>query len=201
MRSDGRFLLLASYTLAVSLPQFGLNRFDARSVSAFADDVKRAELLGWDAAFQPDSQLRRRDTYVLLAAAANATQRISLAPFIANPVTRHPSVTASSIATVDELAPGRVLLALGIGDTAVRLSGLRPARVAELEAATLTIKALLAGESLDVGAAQLAYLPHHRRGPRLDRCRRPEDASDGGCGRRRGVHPYGNCIGKYRCGG
>ena len=129
MRSDGRFLFpVASYTLAVSLPQFGLNRFDARSVSAFAGDVKRAELLGWDAAFQPDSQLRRRDTYVLLAAAANATQRISLAPFIANPVTRHPSVTASSIATVDELAPGRVLLALGIGDTAVRLSGLaRPA--------------------------------------------------------------------------
>jgi 5,10-methylenetetrahydromethanopterin reductase len=126
----------------VPLPKFGLNRFDARSVHAFAEDVKRAELLGWDAAFQPDSQLRRRDTYVLLAAAAQATERIALAPFIANPVTRQPSVTASSIATVDELAPGRVILALGIGDTAVRLSGLRPARVAELESATLTIKAL-----------------------------------------------------------
>jgi 5,10-methylenetetrahydromethanopterin reductase len=159
------FGALASYTLAVSVPQFALNRFDARSVPAFAEDVRRAELLGWDAAFQPDSQLRRRDTYVLLAAAANATSRIWLAPFIANPVTRHPSVTASSIATIDELAPGRVLLALGIGDTAVRLSGLRPARVAELEAAALTIKGLLAGKALDVGAAQLAYLPHHRPVP------------------------------------
>ena len=49
----------------MALPRFGLNRFDARSVDAFAADVRRAETLGWDAAFQPDSQLRRRDTYVL----------------------------------------------------------------------------------------------------------------------------------------
>ena len=31
-------------------PRFGLNRFDARSVDAFAADVRRAEELGWDAA-------------------------------------------------------------------------------------------------------------------------------------------------------
>jgi 5,10-methylenetetrahydromethanopterin reductase len=149
----------------MDLPRFGVNRFDARSVADFAADVARAEALGWDAAFQPDSQLRRRDTYVLLAAAAAATARIVLSPFIANPVTRHPSVTASSIATIDELAPGRVLLALGIGDTAVRLAGLRPAKVAELEAATRTMKALLAGESLEVGALQPMRLPHHRPVP------------------------------------
>ncbi len=40
----------------MTLPRFGLNRFDARSVDAFAADVRRAEALGWDAAFQPDSQ-------------------------------------------------------------------------------------------------------------------------------------------------
>ena len=49
----------------MKIPRFGLNRFDARSVDAFAADVQRAEALGWDAALQPDSQLRRRDTYVL----------------------------------------------------------------------------------------------------------------------------------------
>ena len=49
-------------------PRFGLNRFDGRSVAAFAADVARAETLGWDAALIPDSQLRRRDTYVMLAA-------------------------------------------------------------------------------------------------------------------------------------
>jgi 5,10-methylenetetrahydromethanopterin reductase len=148
-----------------SLPRFGLNRFDSRSVDAFAADVARAEALGWDTALQPDSQLRRRDTYVLLAAAACATQRITLGPLLANPVNRHPSVTASSIATVDELAPGRVLLGWGVGDTAVRLAGLKPAKVAELEASTRLMRALLDGREVEVGAARPARLPHHRPVP------------------------------------
>jgi len=149
----------------VKSPRFGLNRFDSRSVDAFAADVRRAEQLGWDAALQPDSQLRRRDTYVLLAAAARATERITLGPLLANPVNRHPTVTASSIATIDELAPGRVLLGWGVGDTAVRLAGLKPARVGELEAGTRLMRALLAGESVEVGAARPARLPHHRPVP------------------------------------
>src|SRR5262245_63453443 len=147
------------------IPRFGLNRFDVRSVDAFAADVARAEELGWDVAFLPDSQLRRRDTYVLLAAAARATTRIVMGPLLANPVTRHPTVTASSIATVDELAPGRTLLGMGIADTAVRMAGLRPVRMAELEASTRLMRALLQGESVDVGAARPAYLPHHRPVP------------------------------------
>jgi 5,10-methylenetetrahydromethanopterin reductase len=149
----------------VAVPRFGLNRFDSRSVDAFAADVRRAEQLGWDAALQPDSQLRRRDTYVLLAAAARVTTHITLGPLLANPINRHPTVTASSIATIDELAPGRVLLGWGVGDTAVRLAGLRPARVAELEAGTRLMRALLDGESVEVGAARPARLPHHRPVP------------------------------------
>jgi len=149
----------------MTIPRFGLNRFDSRSVDAFAADVRRAERLGWDAALQPDSQLRRRDTYVLLAAAARVTERITLGPLLANPVNRHPTVTASSIATIDELAPGRVLLGWGVGDTAVRLAGLRPARVKELEASTRLMRALLDGEGVEVGAARPARLPHHRPVP------------------------------------
>jgi 5,10-methylenetetrahydromethanopterin reductase len=147
------------------VPRFGVNRFDARSVAAFAADVRRAEALGWDAALQPDSQLRRRDTYVLLAAAAQATERITLGPLLANPVNRHPTVTASSIATIDELAPGRTLLGWGVGDTAVRLAGLRPARVRELEESTRLMRALLDGKTVEVGAARPAGLPHHRPVP------------------------------------
>jgi 5,10-methylenetetrahydromethanopterin reductase len=149
----------------VTLPRFGLNRFDSRSVEAFVADVRRAETLGWDAVLQPDSQLRRRDTYVLLAMAARATERIVLGPLLANPVNRHPSVTASSIATIDELAPGRTLLGWGVGDTAVRLAGLRPARVKELEDGTRLMRALLDGKEIEVGAARPARLPHHRPVP------------------------------------
>jgi 5,10-methylenetetrahydromethanopterin reductase len=149
----------------MSIPRFGLNRFDSRSVAAFVADARRAEALGWDAVLQPDSQLRRRDTYVLLAAAAQATERVVLGPLLANPINRHPTVTAGSIATVDELAPGRTLLGWGVGDTAVRLAGLKPARVKELEDSTRLMRALLDGQSVEVGAARPATLPHHRPVP------------------------------------
>ena len=149
-------------------PAFGLNRFDFRTPDAFALDVARAESLGWDYAFVPDSQLRRHDTYVLLAFAAKATSTILLGPLLTNPVTRHLTVTASSIATVDVVADGRAILGLGIGDTAVHLAGLRPAKVATLEAATRTIRALLhdeGGAGVEVGAARPARLPHPRSVP------------------------------------
>jgi len=149
------------------VPAFGLNRFDFRTPDAFALDVARAESLGWDYAFVPDSQLRRHDTYVLLAFAAKTTSTIRLGPLLANPVTRHPTVTASSIATVDVVAEGRAILGLGIGDTAVHLAGLRPAKVVTLEDGVRTIRALLHdhGAGVEVGAARPARLPHPRPVP------------------------------------
>ena len=112
----------------MTAPAFGLNRLDFVTPDRFATDVARAEAFGWDFAFVPDSQLRRHDTYVLLAFAARSTSTIRLGPLLANPVTRHASVTTSSIANVDQVSDGRALLGLGIGDTAVRLAGLKPAR-------------------------------------------------------------------------
>ncbi len=149
----------------MQVPKFGINRQDAESPAAFAADAARIEALGWDCVWLPDSQLRRRDTYVLLAAAALATESIQLGTLIVNPITRHPSVTASSIATIDELAPGRVSLGFGAGDTAVRLSGLRPARVAEMEDAIVLMRKLLAGEEVEVGAERPSFLPFHRPVP------------------------------------
>lgn len=146
-------------------PLFGINRQDASSAAAFAEDARRIEALGWDAIWTPDSQLRRRDTYVLLAAAAQATGSIRLGTLLANPINRHPTVTASSISTIDELAPGRVALGYGAGDTAVRLAGLRPARVREMEDAIVLMRRLLAGERVEVGAEQPAQLPFHRPVP------------------------------------
>ena len=149
----------------MSTPAFGLNRFDFSTPDRFAADVAYAESLGWDYAFVPDSQLRRHDTYVLLAFAAKATTHIRLGPLLVNPVTRHPSVTAGSIATVDQVSDGRAILGMGIGDTAVHLAGLKPAKVATLEAAARLIRGLLYDEGVDVGAARPARLPHPRPVP------------------------------------
>lgn len=128
---------------------FGFNRFDMRSAEQFATSVREGEMLGYDIAWIPSSPLLVQDPYVLLALAATQTSRIHLGPMIENPVTRHPAVIAGSIATLARLSGGRAELALGVGDTAVRTLGLGPARVAELEAATRTVKGLLAGDKLD----------------------------------------------------
>jgi hypothetical protein len=58
------------------------------------------------------------------------------------------------------LAPGLTLLGYGFGNTAVRLMGKRPARVAELETATILTRRLLAGEDVEVNAARPARLQH-----------------------------------------
>ena len=148
-----------------SLPAFGLNRFNFTSPQAFAADVKRAEAHGWDYAFIPSSPLLLQDPYVNLAFAAVETSRIGLGPLIETPIMRDPAVLAGSVATLEGLAPGRALLGLGVGDTAVRLMGKRPARVAELEAATVLMQQLLAGEEVEVGAARPAKLRHARKVP------------------------------------
>lgn len=147
------------------IPKFCLNRFDTRSITSFTEDVRRAESLGWDGVFLPDSQLLVPDTYVLLAQAALSTSQVVLSPFVANPINRHPTVTASSIATIASLAPDRTLLTIGVGDTAVRLAGMKPASLEELANATQLIRGLLDGQSVDLGASRPAHLEHHHSLP------------------------------------
>lgn len=146
-------------------PEFGLNRFDWTSTEGFVADVQRAEELGWGHALIPWNPLSRHDPYMELAVAAGRTSRIGLGLLLDNPVLHHPAASASSIATLDSMSGGRALLTYGIGDTAVRWLGLRPARLAELEEATVLARRLLAGEEVDVGAVRPARLGHARPVP------------------------------------
>ena len=147
------------------MPQFGLNRLDYRSPRHFAADARRAEELGWDWAFIPDSQLNLPDPYVMLATAAHSTDRIGLGVLVTNPVIRDVTATAASAATLESIAPGRTLVGFGVGDTAVRLAGKQPSRVAELERAVADTRALLRGDQLDMGAVQPAQLRTARLQP------------------------------------
>lgn len=139
---------------------FGLNRLDNRTPAQFADEAARLEHLGWHYGFIPSSPLLVQDPYVMLAHALTSTRTIRLGTLIENPVMRHPAVIAGSVATVDRLDPGRTVLGMGVGDTAVRLMGRRPATVATLEAAIRTIKGLNAGERIPVAAPRPAVLRH-----------------------------------------
>ena len=128
------------------------------------DLVRSIEAAGFDGAGILDSQLLARDTFVTLALAARATSRMELFPAVSNPFTRHVSVLAGAIQTVEELAPGRIKLMLGTGFTSASTIGRKPATLGEMRACVKDVKALLAGESIDFGGkrGRLAYAAGRR---------------------------------------
>jgi 5,10-methylenetetrahydromethanopterin reductase len=117
-------------------------------VAEFLDLVRRMEDAGIDRVAFADSQLLWRDVWSTVATAALTTSRIGLAVSVTNPVTRHPTVTASAARTVAELAPGRLLVGVGVGDSSVTTIGARPASHALLGETVSTIRALLRGEDV-----------------------------------------------------
>lgn len=117
--------------------------------------AREAEDCGIDALWILDSQLIMRDVYVCLAAAALSTQRIKLGTGVTMPQTRHITVTANAIGTVDELSGGRAILGVGVGDSAVFPLGMKPVKVDELRTFVQQVRTLLKGEPLDLGAGQV----------------------------------------------
>lgn len=80
-----------------------------------------------------------------MALAAEYTESIELATGVTNLKTRHPSVIASSVRSLQELAPGRVLLGLGAGNSAVRPVGMSLATTSEIEHGIAALRSLLSG--------------------------------------------------------
>jgi 5,10-methylenetetrahydromethanopterin reductase len=111
--------------------------------------IRAAEAGGFDGVGILDSQMICRDTYVILGQAAAHTERLTLFPAVTNPFTRHASVLAGAIQTVEEMAPGRVKFVIGTGYTSASTIGRKPATLAEMRACITTVKALLAGASVD----------------------------------------------------
>jgi 5,10-methylenetetrahydromethanopterin reductase len=111
--------------------------------------IRSIEEAGFDGAGILDSQLLSRDTYVTLGQAATQTSRLTLFPAVTNPFTRHPSVLAGAIQTVEELAPGRVKFVIGTGYTSASTIGRKPASLPEMRACIATVRALLAGKAVD----------------------------------------------------
>ena len=70
--------------------------------------IQDVEAAGFDGAGILDSQLLCRDTFVTMALASAHTSGLTLFPAVTNPLTRHASVLASAIQTVEEIAPGRI---------------------------------------------------------------------------------------------
>ena len=84
--------------------------------------AKLAETLGYERVWLFDSPALYGDLWMAVGRVAEATA-IGLGAGVAVPSLRHPMVTASAIATVEDLAPGRLITAFGTGFTARKAMG------------------------------------------------------------------------------
>lgn len=122
--------------------RFGIT-FLPNAPHEFAEWCRVAEETGFDIIGVADSQSLYRDVYVSAAVCAMNTERIRFGPRVINPLTRHPAVAASAALTLEELAPGRTILGIGTGDSAIYNIGLKPATHAAMREYLTAIRELL----------------------------------------------------------
>jgi 5,10-methylenetetrahydromethanopterin reductase len=113
-----------------------------RSVASAVADARLAEDVGFELVGVADSQSVFREMYATMALCAQATRRVRIGPSVTNPITRHPAVAASGIATIDEIAPGRAFFGIGSGDSAILNLAERPSTLADMRAYLETMRAL-----------------------------------------------------------
>jgi 5,10-methylenetetrahydromethanopterin reductase len=119
---------------------------------AVADAAAEAESHGFSTVWVPDERFFR-DVTVTLAAVGRSTRRVRLGPCVTDPFVRHPAITATSMATLQEAARGRLVIGLGAGISGFGAMGITPRRPAEAIKATVhLLRALFAGESVTVDA-------------------------------------------------
>jgi 5,10-methylenetetrahydromethanopterin reductase len=114
--------------------------------------AQAADDLGYYACYSAD-EIYHKEAWLLLAAAARATERIRLGPCVAPVYLRDPTYVAQLAATLDELSQGRAEVVLGIGNLAmleqygIEWRGTRP--IARLREACRVIRELLDEGSID----------------------------------------------------
>lgn len=140
--------------------RLGLALWGTEPVADLARHAVLAEAIGFDSVWVIDSQLLCREVTVTLAALLAATSRLKVATGVTQPVTRHPSVMASAMATLAEMSGGRAIMGIGTGFSSLRTIGLPQARIAEVETYVATVRTLLRGETVrfDEADGRLAWL-------------------------------------------
>ena len=113
------------------------------------DFVAEAEVLGYDFCWVGDSPMLASNPWAALALVAQHTQRMRIGTGVAIPGLRTPPDMANGIATINQLAPGRVFLGIGTGNTAMRTLGRPPMRVKPFADYIRLVRGLLHGEEVE----------------------------------------------------
>ena len=119
------------------------------------DLTRRAEASGFAYGWVFDSHVLWRDPYPALTLMAGATEHMRLGTCVTNPATREPSVTASTLAELNEISSGRMDLGIGRGDSARRVLGKPPTTMKTLEEAIAVIRDLVEGRAVTYEGTEL----------------------------------------------
>src|ERR1700722_5102235 len=109
--------------------------------------VKRAEDAGFRTAWFYDTQILSADVFVAMGAAAVKTDRIRLGTGVLIPSNRIAPVAANALATLNALAPGRILAGFGTGYTGRRSMGLGAYKVSDMRDYIRAVTGMLRGEA------------------------------------------------------
>jgi alkanesulfonate monooxygenase SsuD/methylene tetrahydromethanopterin reductase-like flavin-dependent oxidoreductase (luciferase family) len=143
---------LAGVDVSVALDTIGT------SFAWWRDAAIRLEQAGYDGVRCWDHFLRRieppksvLECWTTISAVASVTERVTIGPFVANVMNRHPAVLARMATTLQEASGGRLVLGIGIGGFpdehvayGIEYPGV-PGRVARLEEAIGVMRALWSG--------------------------------------------------------
>jgi 5,10-methylenetetrahydromethanopterin reductase len=111
-----------------------------------------------------DSPAVYGDVWIALARVAEATS-LQLGTAVGVPSLRHPMVTAAAIASIEELAPGRLTVAMGTGYTARRAMGRKPITWADFATIFTQIRQLLAGSVVEIDGRPVQMLHGGQHAP------------------------------------
>jgi probable F420-dependent oxidoreductase len=134
---------------------FGVTLQTNPPASRVVELTRRAEDLGFAYAWTFDSHILWQEPYVIHSQMLAATERITVGPFVTNPVSRDPSVTASTFATMNDMFGNRTICGIGRGDSVVRVLGRKPTTLKQLEEAMHVIKELAEGREADYSGVKV----------------------------------------------
>lgn len=133
--------------------KFGIEFVPQQPLDEIIELVKLAEEVGFDNVWITD-HYNNKNVYATLALIAKETSTIKLGPGVTNPYVRGPAISASAIATIDEISNGRATFGIGPGDKAtfdaLGIEWTKP--VTTIRNAINEINTLLDGEKTELGA-------------------------------------------------
>jgi probable F420-dependent oxidoreductase len=134
---------------------FGVTLQTNPPASRVVELTMKAEELGFSHAWTFDSHILWQEPYVIHSQMLSATERITVGPFVTNPISRDPSVTASTFATLNDMFGNRTICGIGRGDSVVRVLGRKPTTLRQLEEAMHVIKELAEGRAVDFSGVEV----------------------------------------------